>query len=92
MREVLPIGLLIVKASGLLLVGIGLVVLVFATHQVDPWPMAGVGTSIAGMGGGLLLIALRVRTSSLRYQCPSCKRVFQADAVKCPHCGVWFIP
>ena len=91
MREVLPIGLLIVKASGLLLTGIGLVVLVFATHQVDPWPMAGAGTSIAGIAGGLL-IAVRVRTSAPRYECLSCKRVFHADAVKCPHCGVWFIP
>ena len=85
--RVLPIGLAIVRGSGLLLVGIGLMVVVFAAGQVNPWPRAGVGTAIAGLGGGLLLV-LRVRTSAQRYrQCPSCAREFLADAIKCPYCG-----
>ena len=38
--RVLPIGLAIARSSGWLLVGIGLMVIVFASGQVDPWPPA----------------------------------------------------
>jgi len=61
----LPIGLAIVRGSGVLLVGIGLMVVVFASREVDPWPRAKVGSAIVGLGGSLL-IAVYVRTSALR--------------------------
>ena len=85
--RVLPIGLAIVKGSGVLLVGIGLMVVVFASRQVNPWPEAEVGTAIAAIGFGVFLV---VRTSAQRYrQCPSCARELLAEAVKCPYCGTW---
>ena len=86
--RVLPIGLAIVRGSGVLLVGIGLMVVVFASREVDPWPRAKVGSAIVGLGGSLL-IAVYVRTSAQRYRrCPSCERKFLADVVKCPYCAV----
>ena len=91
--RVLPIGLAIVRGSGVLLVGIGLMVVVFASRQVqvNPWPKAMVGGSaIVGLGCGLL-IAVLIRTSAQRYrQCPSCGRDLLEEAVKCPYCGTWF--
>ena len=48
--RVLPIGLAIVRGSGVLLVGIGLMVVVFASRQVNPWPKARVGAAIAAIG------------------------------------------
>ena len=42
----LPIGLAIVRGSSVLLVGIGLMVVVFASREVDPWPRAKVGSAI----------------------------------------------
>jgi len=48
--RVLPIGLAIVRGSGVLLVGIGLRVVVFASRQVNPWPKARVGAAIAAIG------------------------------------------
>jgi hypothetical protein len=87
--RVLPIGLAIARSSGWLLVGVGLMVMVFASRQVDPWPRARVGSAIVGLGGGLL-IAVRVRATAQRYrQCPSCERVLLAEAVQCPYCAVW---
>jgi hypothetical protein len=83
--RVLPIGLAIVRASGVLLIGIGLMVVVFASRQVNPWPKARVGVAIAAIGFGVFLV---VRTVSQRYrQCPSCEREFLADTVKCPYCA-----
>jgi hypothetical protein len=41
----LPIGLAIVRGSGVLLVGIGLMVVVLASREVDPWPRAKVGSA-----------------------------------------------
>ena len=70
--RVLPIGLAIVRSSGVLLVGIGLMVVVFASRQVNPWPQARVGAAIAAIGVGVFLV---VRTVSPRYrQCPACER------------------
>ena len=87
MRE-LSIGLAIVRSSGVLLVGIGLMVVVFASRQVNPWPKARVGAAIAAIGVGVFLV---VRTASPRYrQCPSCERELLADTVKCPYCAAWF--
>ena len=86
--RVLPIGLAIVRGSGVLLVGIGLMVVVFASRQVNPWPKAGVGAAIAAIGVGVFLV---VRTVSQRYrQCPSCERKLLADTVKCPYCAACF--
>jgi hypothetical protein len=84
--RVLPIGLAIARSSGWLLVGIGLMVMVFASRQVDPWPTARVGAAIVGLGGGLL-IAVRIHTSTQRYPCPSCERKLPAATVKCPYCA-----
>ena len=90
--RVLPIGLAIVRGSGVLLVGIGLMVVVFASRQVNPWPKALVGSAIVGLGCGLLIAGL-IRTSAQRYrQCPSCGRDLLEEAVKCPYCGTWFSP
>ena len=86
--RVLPIGLAIVRSSGVLLVGIGLMVVVFASRQVNPWPQAIVGAAIAAIGVAVFLV---VRTVSPRYrQCPSCERELLADTVKCPYCAAWF--
>ena len=86
--RVLPIGLAIVRGSGVLLAGIGLMVVVFASRQANPWPKARVGAAIAAIGVGVFLV---VRTVSQRYQqCPSCKREILADTVKCPYCAAWF--
>jgi hypothetical protein len=75
--RVLPIGLAIVRSSGVLLVGIGLMVVVFASRQVNPWPKARVGAAIAAIGVGVFLV---VRTVSPRYrQCPSCVEPGAAD-------------
>jgi len=83
--RVLPIGLAIVRGSGVLLVGIGLIVVVFASRQVNPWPKAGVGAAIAAIGFGVFLV---VRPSAQRYQqCPSCARELLAGSAKCPYCG-----
>ena len=41
--RVLPIGLAFIRGCGWLLVGIGLMVVVFASRQINPWPKAGVG-------------------------------------------------
>ena len=49
--RVLPIGLAIVRGSGVLLAGIGLMVVVFASRQVNPWPKARVGAAIAAYWG-----------------------------------------
>jgi hypothetical protein len=38
--RVLPIGLAFIRGCGWLLVGIGLMVVVFASRQVNPWPKA----------------------------------------------------
>jgi len=86
--RVLPIGLAIVRGSGVLLVGIGLMVVVFASRQVNPWPGAKVGSALVGLGGGLL-IAVRVRSAQRYRQCPSCERELLADTVKCPYCAAW---
>jgi hypothetical protein len=84
----LPIGLALARSSGVLLVGIGLMVVVFASRQVNPWPKARVGAAIAAIGVGVFLV---VRTVSRRYrQCPSCEREILADTVKCPDCAAWF--
>src|SRR5712664_4719477 len=89
---VLPIGLAIVRGSGVLLVAIGLMLVVFASRQVNPWPKALVGSAIVGLGCGLLIAGL-IRTSAQRYrQCPSCGRDLLEEAVKCPYCGTWFSP
>jgi len=86
--RVLPIGLAIVRGSGVLLAGIGLMVVVFASRQVNPWPKARVGAAIAAIGFGVFLV---VRTVSQRYrQCPSCERELPADTVKCPYCAACF--
>ncbi len=87
--RVLPIGLAIVRGSGVLLVGIGLMVVVFASRQVNPWPKARVGAAIAAIGFGVFLV---VRTVSQRdWQCPSsCERELPADTVKCPYCAACF--
>jgi len=83
--RVLPIGLAIVRGSGVLLIGIGLMVVVFASRQIDPWPKVGVGAAITALGVGVFLA---VRTFSQRYrQCPSCERELPADTVKCPYCA-----
>src|SRR5258708_19243251 len=80
--RVLPIGLAIVRGSGVLLVGIGLMVVVFASRQVNPWPKARVGAAIATIGFGVFLV---VRTVSQRYwQCPSCEPELPADPAKFP--------
>ena len=63
--RVLPIGLAIVRGSGVLLIGIGLMVVVFASRQVNPWPKAGVGAAIAAIGVGVFLV---VGTISQRYR------------------------
>jgi hypothetical protein len=86
--RVLPIGLAIARSSGVLLVGIGLMVVVFASRQVNPWPKARVGAAIAAIGVGVFLV---IRTVSPRYrQCPSREREILADTVKCPDCAAWF--
>ena len=73
--RVLPIGLAIVRSSGVLLIGIGLMVVVFASRQIDPWPKVGVGAAITALGVGVFLA---VRTFSQRYRrCPSCERELQ---------------
>ena len=83
--RVLPIGLAFMKGSGWLLVGIGLMVVVFASRLVNPWPKAGVGATIAAIGFFLIL-----RTFSQQYrQCPSCQREILAAAAKCPYCATW---
>ena len=83
--RVLPIGLAFMKGSGWLLVGIGLMVVVFASRLVNPWPKAGVGATIAAIGFFLI-----IRTFSQQYrQCPSCKREILAAAAKCPCCATW---
>jgi len=87
MRE-LPISLAIVRGSGVLLIGIGLMVMVFASRQVNPWPKARVGAAIAAIGVSVFLVG---RTASPRYrQCPSCERELLADTVKRPCCAAWF--
>jgi O-antigen ligase len=63
--RVLPIGLAIARGSAVLLVGIGLMVVVFASRQVNPWPKAGVGAAIAAIGVGVFLV---VGTISQRYR------------------------
>ena len=63
--RVLPIGLAMVRGSGVLLVGIGLMVVVFASRQVNPWPKARVGAAIAAIGIGVFLV---VGTISQRYR------------------------
>lgn len=63
--RVLPIGLAIARGSAVLLVGIGLMVVVFASRQVNPWPKAGVGAAIAAIGVGVFLV---VGTISPRYR------------------------
>ena len=86
--RMLPIGPAAMRGFGVLLVGIGLLVVVFASREVTSWPKAGAGAAIAGLGGSLLLA---VRTLAQRYrQCPACAREFLADAAKCPYCGTRF--
>jgi hypothetical protein len=85
--RVLPIGLAFIRGCGWLLVGIGLMFMVFASRQVEPWPQTGVGAAIAAIGFGLLFIN---RACSQRFrECTFCKQDFLADAVKCPYCGAW---
>jgi hypothetical protein len=82
--RVLPIGLAIVRGFGVLLVGIGLMVVVFASRQVNPWPKALVGSAIVGLGCGLLVAGL-IRTSEQRYrQCPSCGLRLQGQRKRHP--------
>jgi hypothetical protein len=86
--RVLSIGLAFITGCGWLLVGIGLMVMMFASRQVNPWPQARVGAAIAAIGVGVFLV---VRTVSPRYRrCPSCERELLADTVKCPYCAAWF--
>jgi hypothetical protein len=81
--RVLPIGLAIARSSGWLLVGIGLMVMVFASRHLDPSPKVRVGAAVVGLGGGLLIAA---RATAQRYrQCPSCGRVILAEAVQYPY-------
>jgi hypothetical protein len=69
--RVLPIGLAFIRGCGRLLVGIGLMVVVFASRQVNPWPKAGVGAAITAIGVGAFLVT---RTVSQRCRrCPSCE-------------------
>ena len=86
--RVLRIGLAIVRGSGVLLVGIGLMVVVFASRQVHPWPQARVGAAIAAIGVGVFLV---VRTVSPRIPAvPFMRARVLADTVKCPYCAAWF--
>ena len=85
--RVLRIGPATVRGLGWLLIGIGLMVAVFAAREVRPWATVSVGVAIAGLGGALLL---KARASAQRYrQCPSCARELRADALKCSYCGTW---
>jgi hypothetical protein len=86
--RVLPIGLAFIRGCGWLLVGIGFMVMVFASRQAEPWPKARVGAATTAIGVGAFLV---IRTVSPRYrQCPSCERELLADTVKCPYCAAWF--
>ena len=60
----LPIGLAIVRGSGVLLVGIGLMVVVFASREVDPWPRAKVGSAIWAAACSFLSMSARPRNDT----------------------------
>jgi len=53
--RMLPIGPAAMRGFGVLLVGIGLLVVVFASREVTSWPKAGAGAAIAGLGGSQFL-------------------------------------
>ena len=90
--RVLPIGLALARSSGWLLVGIGLMVIIFASRQLDPWPSAKMGAAIAGTGVGLIVAVLVRSLAQRQRQCLSCERELPTDVVECPHCAtrpVW---
>ena len=56
--RVLPLSLVFARSFGWLLIGIGLMVMVFASHDLDAWPSARTGAAIVGTGAGLILAVL----------------------------------
>ena len=56
--RVLPLSLDFARSAGWLLIGIGVMVMIFAAREVDPWLSARTGAGILGTGAGLVAAVL----------------------------------